>query len=104
MTEHDPINDAMEDWDEAQAEHEDRPAPPPIPGRLLDLIEEMIDDLEGARGSALSPTVKVDRNTFLAKLRELEAALPEELRAARRGRLARCVGTTSLPPPRCPIA
>ena len=83
MSEHDPITDAIEDWDEHQVDHEDRPAPPPIPGRLLDLIEEMIDDLEGARGSALSPTVKVDRNTFLAKLQELQAALPEELRAAR---------------------
>lgn len=71
------------DWDEEHQSSEDRPSPPPIPGRLLDLIEEMIDDLESARGSALSPTVKVDRNIFLAKLQELQAALPEELRAAR---------------------
>jgi polyhydroxyalkanoate synthesis regulator phasin len=83
MKDHDALSDAIADWDEDHPEHEDRPAPPPIPGRLLDLIEEMIDDLEGARGSALSPTVKVDRNTFLAKLQELQAALPEELRAAR---------------------
>jgi polyhydroxyalkanoate synthesis regulator phasin len=79
----DAVTDAIADWDEDHDGHEDRPPPPPIPGQLLDLIEEMIDDLEGARGSALSPTVKVDRNTFLAKLRELQAALPEELRAAR---------------------
>lgn len=82
MTDHDAIDDAIADWDHHE-DHENRPPPPPIPGQLLDLVEELIDDLEGARGSALSPTVKVDRNTFLAKLRELQAALPEELRAAR---------------------
>lgn len=82
MTDHDAIDDAIDDWDHHD-DHESRPPPPPIPGQLLDLVEELIDDLEGARGSALSPTVKVDRNTFLSKLHELQAALPEELRAAR---------------------
>lgn len=77
------LNDHDTHWDETHPQGEPRPAPPPIPGRLLDIVDELIDDLEGARGSALSPTVKVDRTTFLAKLEELRTALPEELRAAR---------------------
>ncbi len=56
---------------------------PPTPGALLDLVEELIAAVEGAKSVPLSGNVMLDREEFLAKLDNLRQELPEELRAAR---------------------
>jgi len=61
---------------------EQRP-PPPIPGQLIDQIEALIVDVEQARPVPLSSNVMLHRDDVIDKLRALQAALPEELRAAR---------------------
>jgi hypothetical protein len=62
---------------------EQRPPPPPIPGQLIDDIERLIVEVEEARPVPLSSNVMLHRDEFIDKLRELQQALPEELRAAR---------------------
>lgn len=57
--------------------------PPPIPGHIIDQIEALIVDVEEARPVPLSSNVMVNRDEFVDRLRELQQALPEELRAAR---------------------
>ena len=57
--------------------------PPPIPGELLDTLEQLIAEVEEARPVPLSNNVRINRDEFVTRLRELQAALPEELRAAR---------------------
>jgi hypothetical protein len=57
--------------------------PPPIPGRLLDLIEEMIESVDTARNVPLSTNAMINREEMLTKLQRMKAELPEELRAAR---------------------
>lgn len=57
--------------------------PPPAPGPLLDLIDELITAVEGAKSVPLSGNVMLDRQDFLGRLYKLRDALPEELRAAR---------------------
>lgn len=57
--------------------------PPPVPGRIIDLIEDLIVDVEEARPVPLSSNVMVNRDDYVDRLRGLEEALPEELRAAR---------------------
>lgn len=62
---------------------ESRPAPPPIPGKIIDQIEELIVAVEEARPVPLSQNVMFNRDDFVDRLRALQEALPEELRAAR---------------------
>jgi len=57
--------------------------PPPIPGRLLDTIEQLIAEVEEARPVPLSNNVRINRDEFVTRLRALQQDLPEELRAAR---------------------
>jgi vacuolar-type H+-ATPase subunit H len=57
--------------------------PPPIPGELLDTLEQLIAEVEEARPVPLSNNVRINRDEFVTRLRELQAELPEELRAAR---------------------
>lgn len=59
------------------------PPPPPIPGHIIDQIEELILEVEEARPVPLSSNVMLSRDDFVDKLRALQQALPEELRAAR---------------------
>jgi Ni,Fe-hydrogenase III large subunit len=83
----------------------DRKEPPPIPGALLDMLEQaeldtsevledMIGEVEAARTVPLSSSVMVSKDEFLEKLQGVKstlnhvldqviAGLPEELRAAR---------------------
>jgi len=56
---------------------------PPVPGRLLDQIEEIIAYVESAKSMPLSSNVVVSREDLLSQLSELQRELPEELRAAR---------------------
>jgi hypothetical protein len=58
-------------------------APPPIPGKLIDVVEDVITMVEQARPVPLSSNVMVNRDDMLERLHELRASLPEELRAAR---------------------
>ncbi len=60
-----------------------RPAPPPIPGQIIDQIEDLIVAVEEARPVPLSQNVMFNRDDFVDRLRALQEALPEELRAAR---------------------
>jgi threonine aldolase len=60
-----------------------RPAPPPIPGEIIDQIEDLIVAVEEARPVPLSQNVMFNRDDFVDRLRALQEALPEELRAAR---------------------
>ena len=57
--------------------------PPPIPGQLLDIVEQLIAEVEEARPVPLSNNVRINRDEFVERLRGLQEALPEELRAAR---------------------
>ena len=57
--------------------------PPPIPGELLDTLEQLIAEVEEARPVPLSNNVRINREDFVARLRSMQEALPEELRAAR---------------------
>lgn len=56
---------------------------PPRAGELLDLIDELIIGVEGARNVPLSSNVMLDREVLLEMLYRLRDDLPEELRAAR---------------------
>ncbi len=56
---------------------------PPRTGELLDLIDELIIGVEGARNVPLSSNVMLDREVLLEMLFRLRDDLPEELRAAR---------------------
>jgi hypothetical protein len=58
-------------------------SPPPIPGQVVDDIEALIVEVEEARPVPLSANVMLHRDEFVDKLRALQDALPEELRAAR---------------------
>ncbi len=60
-----------------------RPPPPPIPGQIVDHIESLIVEVEEARPVPLSSNVMLNRDEFIERLRDLQDALPEELRAAR---------------------
>jgi vacuolar-type H+-ATPase subunit H len=62
---------------------DERPSPPPIPGKIIDQIEELIVSVEEARPVPLSQNVMFNRDDFVDRLRAVQEALPEELRAAR---------------------
>jgi len=52
-------------------------------GEILDLIDELIIGVEGARNVPLSGNVMLDREVLIEMLYRLRDDLPEELRAAR---------------------
>lgn len=56
---------------------------PPTPGAMLELIEDLITAVDGAKSVPLSGNVMLDREEIMSKLRKLRDELPEELRAAR---------------------
>ena len=56
---------------------------PPTPGAMLELVEDLITAVDGAKSVPLSGNVMLDREEILSKLRKLRDELPEELRAAR---------------------
>jgi len=56
---------------------------PPRTGELLDLVDELIIAVEGARNAPLSAKVMLDREALLEMLYRVRDELPEELRAAR---------------------
>ncbi len=56
---------------------------PPRTGEILDLIDELIIGVEGARNVPLSGNVMLDREVLIEMLYRLRDDLPEELRAAR---------------------
>lgn len=56
---------------------------PPRTGELLDVVDELIIGVEGARNVPLSGNVMLDREVLLEMLYRLRDDLPEELRAAR---------------------
>lgn len=57
--------------------------PPPIPGRIIDMIDDLIAEVEAARQVPLSSNVMVNQEDLLDRLERVKAELPEELRAAR---------------------
>ncbi|RPI22963.1 MAG: hypothetical protein EHM57_04630, partial [Actinobacteria bacterium] len=57
--------------------------PPPIPGRVLDMIEDLVAEVENARQVPLSSNVMLNQDEMLERLERIKAELPEELRAAR---------------------
>ena len=57
--------------------------PPPTPGQLQELVDEVISVVEEARTVPLSGNVMLARDEFLRKLYRLREELPDELRAAR---------------------
>lgn len=57
--------------------------PPPVPGKLLDVVEDLIRTVEQARTVPLSGNVMLPRDEFLRRMHSVRDALPEELRAAR---------------------
>jgi len=64
----------------------DQPDEVPVPprlGELLELVDELIIAVEGARTVPLSGNVMLDRERLLDMLYRLRDDLPEELRAAR---------------------
>jgi hypothetical protein len=65
-------------------EHPDHPqAPPPVPGGLLDLLENLMIEVENARQVPLSNSVMINQDETLDELARIQSGLPEELRAAR---------------------
>jgi hypothetical protein len=50
---------------------------------MLELIEDLITAVDGAKSVPLSGNVMLDREEIMSKLRRLRDELPEELRAAR---------------------
>lgn len=75
----DPVPNGPED------EHAATPqaSPPPIPGKLQDIIDDLIHTVEEARTVPLSGNVMLPRDEFLSRMYAVREALPEELRAAR---------------------
>ncbi len=65
-------------------EHSDHPqAPPPVPGGLLDMLENLMIEIENARQVPLSNSVMINQDDTLDELARIQSGLPEELRAAR---------------------
>jgi len=56
---------------------------PPRLGEILDLVDELILAVEGARTVPLSSNVMIDRARLIDMLYRLREVLPDELRAAR---------------------
>jgi hypothetical protein len=66
---------------EEHPEH-DQPVPP-LPGHVLDMLEQLMIDIENARQVPLSNSVMVSQEEVLDYLARIQKELPEELRAAR---------------------
>jgi hypothetical protein len=65
-------------------EHPEHPqAPPPVPGGLLDMLENLMIEIENARQVPLSNSVMINQDATLDELARIQSGLPEELRAAR---------------------
>ncbi len=62
---------------------QDQTPSPPVPGRLADLLEELIGEIESARAVPLSNNVMISQEEMLDRLHEAAEELPEELRSAR---------------------
>ncbi|MFB3049981.1 MAG: hypothetical protein ACE1Z9_07505, partial [Acidimicrobiia bacterium] len=60
----------------------DQPAPP-LPGKVLDMLEQLMIDVENARQVPLSNSVMVSQEEMLDNLSKIQKELPEELRASR---------------------
>ncbi|MEN8239373.1 MAG: hypothetical protein ABFR53_09250 [Actinomycetota bacterium] len=56
---------------------------PPVPGRIAELLEDLITEIEEARAVPLSNNVMVNQEEFLDQLHNAAEELPEEIRAAR---------------------
>lgn len=69
--------------DEVELNQMEETAAPVRAGELLDLVDELIIGVEGARNVPLSSNVMLDREVLLEMLYRLRDDLPEELRAAR---------------------
>ena len=61
---------------------QDQTPSPPVPGRLADLLEELIGEIESARAVPLSNNVMISQEDMLDRLHEAAEELPEELRSA----------------------
>jgi hypothetical protein len=66
----------------AEPPEHDQPAPP-LPGKVLDMLEQLMIDVENARQVPLSNSVMVSQEEMLDNLSRIQKELPEELRAAR---------------------
>lgn len=69
--------------DDLELDHQDDMPVPPTSGELLELVDELIIAVEGARTVPLSGNVMLDRERLLDMLYRLRDELPEEMRAAR---------------------
>ncbi len=69
--------------DELNLDQQDEIPVPPTAGELLELVDELIIAVEGARTVPLSGNVMIDRERLLDMLYRLRDDLPEEMRAAR---------------------
>jgi hypothetical protein len=69
--------------DEVELNQMEETTVPARAGELLDLVDELIIGVEGARNVPLSSNVMLDREVLLEMLYRLRDDLPEELRAAR---------------------
>ena len=57
--------------------------PPPVPGRVLDMLEELMIEVENARQVPLSSSIMLNQSELLDRLASVQHLLPEELRVAR---------------------
>lgn len=62
---------------------EQQASSPQVPGRLAELLEELISEIENARAVPLSNNVMISQEDMLDRLHEVAEELPEELRSAR---------------------
>ncbi len=69
--------------DELDLPQQDEVPVPPRIGELLEIVDELIIAVEGARMVPLSGNVMLDRDRLLDMLYRLRDDLPEEMRAAR---------------------
>jgi hypothetical protein len=69
--------------DDIDLDQQDEVPVPPRLGELLELVDELIIAVEGARTVPLSGNVMLDRDLLLDMLYRLRDDLPEEMRAAR---------------------
>ncbi|WKZ82564.1 MAG: hypothetical protein QY307_10850 [Acidimicrobiia bacterium] len=69
--------------DELELDQQESMPVPPTSGELLELVDELIIAVEGARTVPLSGNVMLDRDRLLDMLYRLRDELPEEMRAAR---------------------
>jgi hypothetical protein len=87
----DALIDAIGEPDVAPLPPEEVPEPdipdalpvPPRLGEILELVDELIIGVEGARTVPLSSSVMLDRSQLLTMLYRLRDELPDELRQAR---------------------